>query len=413
MSDIVILGGGVIGVCAAYYLAKQGAKVTLIEKGEIASGCSYGNAGWVVPSHSIPLATPDAVKNGIKWMFDPVSPFYIKPRPDADLLRWLLQFAKAANAKQIHRAIPVLHALNIASRHLFDELAQIKGMDFDYHQQGILMLFRTQAGFEGGQHEAHELHTFNQPAFVLNQAQTRQMEPMVHPDVVGSVHFPDDAHLDPAAFVRQLAMQAVMLSVEIKTETTVNALRIESNKVVGVETSAGFIAAEQVIVAMGAWSPQLAQQLQINIPVQAGKGYSITTKRPERCPELPLGFGEARVVTSTLTSTLRLAGTMELAGINLEINQPRVNAIMNAPKRYLQDMGPLEVIETWAGLRPCAPDGLPIVGRAPNFANVILATGHAMMGLSLGPITGKLIAQLACNSAPEIDLTMLSPGRFG
>ena len=412
MSNILILGGGVIGVCSAYYLAQQGASVTLLEQGEIASGCSYGNAGWVVPSHSVPLATPDALKNGLKWMFDPVSPFYIKPRLDMQLLRWLLRFAQAANAKQIHQAIPVLRDLNMASRHLFDGLSTQAGMDFDYHQQGILMLFRTAAGFAGGQHEAHELHGFDQPAVVLDQAQTRQMEPLVHPEVIGSVHFPDDAHLDPAIFVRQLAEQARQLGADIKTHTRVDGLRIEAGKIVGADTSAGFMRADQIVVAMGSWSPQLAHQLQINIPVQAGKGYSVTLKRPERCPQIPLGFGEARVVTSTLTHTLRLAGTMELSGIDLHIDQARVNAILAAPKRYLQDLGPLETIETWAGLRPCAPDGLPVIGRTKNHPNVILATGHAMMGLSLGPITGQLVSQIVCNAAPEIDIALLSPGRF-
>ena len=412
MSKIIILGGGVIGVCAAYYLAQQGAQVTLIEKGEIAAGCSYGNAGWVVPSHSIPLATPDAVKNGLKWMFDPVSPFYIKPRLDLDLLRWLLKFAQAANRTQISKAIPILRDLNMASRYLFDGLSTQAGMSFDYHQQGILMLFRTVAGFEGGTHEVHELHAFDQRAYVLSQAQTRQMEPMVHPDVVGSVHFPDDAHLDPAIFVRQMAEQARLLGADVKTHITVTGLNIEAGKVIGVETSVGPIRAEQLVVALGSWSPQLVQQLQINIPVQAGKGYSITVKRPQRCPGIPLGFAEARVVTSTLSHTLRLAGTMELSGIDLGINQARLQAILAAPKRYLQDLGPLEIIEAWAGLRPCAPDGLPIIGRTKKHSNVILATGHAMMGLSLGPITGKLIAQIAGNSMPEIDISMLSPDRF-
>ena len=412
MSKILILGGGVIGVCAAYYLAQQGASVTLIEQGEIASGCSYGNAGWVVPSHSVPLATPDAVKHGIKWMFDPVSPFYIKPRLDVQLLHWLLRFAQAANAQQIHKAIPVLRDLNMASRRLFDGLSTQAGMDFDYHQQGILMLFRTAAGFVGGQHEAHELHGFDQRAVILEQAQTRAMEPLVHPDVVGSVHFPDDAHLNPASFVRQMAEQARQLGAEIKTNTSVTGLRIGSNKIVGAETSAGPIQADQIVVAMGSWSPQLAQQLNISIPVQAGKGYSVTVKRPMRYPQIPLGFGEARVVTSTLTNTLRFAGTMELSGIDLRINQARVNTILDAPKHYLQDMGPLETIETWAGLRPCAPDGLPILGRTKTHPNVILATGHAMMGLSLGPITGKLVSQIICNAQSEIDITPLSPGRF-
>ncbi len=412
MSKILILGGGVIGVCAAYYLAQQGAQVTLVERGEIAAGCSYGNAGWVVPSHSVPLATPDAVKNGLKWMFDPVSPFYIKPRLDMQLVQWLLRFAQAANAKQIHKAIPVLRDLNMASRHLFDGLSTQAGFDFDYHQQGILMLFRTAAGFAGGQHEAHELHGFDQRAVILDQAQTRAMEPLVHPDVVGSVHFPDDAHMSPAIFVRQMAEQARLLGADIKTNTAVTGLRIESNKVVGVEIGAGLLRADQIVVALGSWSPQWAQQLKTNIPVQAGKGYSVTVKRPARCPQLPLGFGEARVVTSTLTHTLRFAGTMELSGIDLRINPARVQAILAAPKHYLQDLGPLEMIETWAGLRPCAPDGLPIIGRTKTHPNVILATGHAMMGLSLGPITGQLIAQIACNAQPELDVAPLSPNRW-
>jgi D-amino-acid dehydrogenase len=413
-TDVLVIGGGVIGVCAAHYLQKRGVSVTLVEKGEIASGASYGNAGWVVPSHSIPLPTPDAVKNGLKWMLNPSSPFYIKPRIDLDLFSWLLRFALAARHEPMHRAIPVLRDLNIASRHLFDALAAMPGLSFDYRQKGMLMVYHSAEGYAGAKHEAEVLHGYDLRCELLSKDQTLAMSPLLKPDLLGGLFFPDDAHMNPALFVRNLAAHAQAQGAKILTHTEVTGFDVDANAIKTVKTSNGEIEAQQVVLAAGAWSPLMAKQLpkQLRLPVQPGKGYSVTMTRPANAGEIPIGLAEARVVATPMQHSLRIAGTMELGGLNLDKNQRRVDAIVRAARDHFVGLEHVEMTEVWQGLRPCTPDGLPVIGRAPHLDNLILATGHAMMGLSLGPITGKLVAQLACGEKPEIDLGLLKAERF-
>ena len=415
--DVAIIGGGVVGVCIAHALTQRGTRVILIDKGEIGSGASHGNAGWVVPSHSIPLATPDAVKNGIRWMSNPESPFYIQPRLDPALWAWLVQFAWAARDSAVQRAIPLLRDLNAASRTLYDQLAATPGMDFGYQQKGMLTVFKTAQGYAGGEHEAHVLHEFNQACTLLSRDETLGMAPMLKPDVAGGLFFADDAHLDPAAFVPQLAALAQQQGACLLTHTEVHGFETDDWRVVKARTSQGEIVAEQFVLAAGAWSPRLASDLHLRLPVQPGKGYSVTVPWLEEAaplPQMPISFAEARAVVTPLDKRLRIAGTMELAGLNTAVNPRRVNAIVRAAQAHLTGLDDLvlEQSEVWAGLRPCTPDGLPVVGRSPVLPNLIVATGHAMMGISLGPITGKLVAQLVYEEPPDLDLTQLRVGRF-
>jgi D-amino-acid dehydrogenase len=411
-TDVLIVGGGVIGVCIAYYLAGQGPRVTLVERDGIACGCSYGNAGWVVPSHSIPLATPSAVLSGLKWILSPDSPFYIRPRPSPDLIAWLMRFAASANRTAIHRAIPVLRDLHTASRALYDELARSSAFDFDYRQQGMLQVCKTVPGLAAAHQEAQELREFGLCVEVLDADQIRAREPLLQPDVAGGLYFPDDARLNPVEFVRGLARTAADRSVQIVGSTQVLSFEVSANRITKIRTAAGDVTAGQVVLAAGSWSRQMADDLRLRLPMQPGKGYSITVKRPAACPRTPLSLAEARVAVTPLQHVLRFAGTMELAGMNPAINRRRVDAIMRAARAYLQDMDALETIEEWAGLRPCMPDGLPVIGRADGIDNLVVATGHAMLGVSLGPITGKLVSQLLLGQQTDIDLTPLSLNRF-
>jgi len=415
--DVAIIGGGVIGVCIAYALTQRGTRVVVIDKGEIGSGASHGNAGWVVPSHSIPLATADAVKNGIKWMLNPESPFYIQPRLDPALWAWLVQFAWAARPSAVQRAIPVLRDLNAASRKLYDALAATPGLSFGYRQKGMLTVFKTAQGYAGGEHEAHVLREFDQACTLLSRDETLAMAPMLKPDLAGGLFFPDDAHLDPAAFVQQLAALAQQHGACLITHAEVQRFETRGPRVVRAHTSQGEIGAEQFVLAAGAWSPQLAHDLQLRLPVQPGKGYSVTVPWPDEAeplPEMPISFAEARAVVTPFDRRLRIAGTMELAGLNAQVNPRRVKAIVKAAQAHLVGLDSLvlEQSEVWGGMRPCTPDGLPIMGRSPALSNLIVATGHAMMGISLGPITGQLVAQLACQETPEMDLMPLRLDRF-
>jgi D-amino-acid dehydrogenase len=415
-ADVFIIGGGVIGVCTAYYLAEQGARVTLVEQGQIAAGSSYGNAGLIVPSHSIPLANPGALASGLKWMLDPESPFYIKPRLDFALVDWLLRFTLACAPGRMRKAIPVLRDLGRASSALHKELAALDGLDCGYAQTGLLMLYNTERGLEDGLKEAHLLQEFGLAAEVLDGGQVRKLEPSLRPETVGGTFFPGDAHFTPANFMRGLALQVEKKGVCIRTDTQVLGFETAGRKVTKVRTTRGDFQPGQVVLAAGSWSPSVARELGLKIPIQAAKGYSITVKRPAANHGIPLLLGEARVAVTPMVSAagpvLRFAGTLELVGHDFSVKQRRVNAILRAARGYLGGMENLELVEIWRGLRPCTPDGLPIIGRPPSLDNIIVAAGHATLGMSLGPITGKLVAQLVNGETPALDLGPLRVDRF-
>ena len=417
-SDVLIIGGGVIGVCAAYYLAGHGRQVTIVEQGEVASGSSYGNAGLIVPSHSTPLAAPGALADGLKWMLDPDSPFYIKPRFDLDLLLWLFKFTRACNETQMKQAIPVLRDLNCASIDLYDELAELDGLNFGYRRKGVLLVYKTEAALKHAVEEARLMAEMGVASKILSAKEASTLEPSVRPDMAGAVYYPGDAHLNPAEFVQGLARWLEQRGVRIHRNTTVTGVERTGRDITIVKTIHGDFQPDEVVVAAGSWSPRLVRGLGLDVPIQPAKGYSVTVKRPASSPIIPLLLGESRVAVTPMDSPtgpiLRFAGTLELAGLDLSINQRRVNALRRASKEYMvgMDASRLETLEVWRGLRPCTPDGLPIIGRPASLDNLTLAAGHAMVGISLGPISGKLAAQLVCGDAPDIDLKLLRVERF-
>ncbi len=408
--SVLIIGGGVIGVCSAYYLAERGMTVTLVERDDICSGCSYGNAGLIVPSHSVPLATPKTLAKGLKWLWDVESPFYIRPRFDLALLSWLLQFRAACREAKVRQAVPLLRDLQRASVALYGELASL--LDFGYRQVGMLTLFKSGRDLEEGVHDAELLREHGFAPQVLDQGAVREREPCVRPEVVGGIYCDEDAHLDPSKFVTGLARLVEGKGVRIQRKTEVIGFEVSGRKVLKVKTTKGDFQPEQVVLAAGAWSALLARDLKIKLPVQPAKGYSITVRRPDRCPSVPLILSEARVAVTPLNCVLRFAGTLELAGFDLSINRRRVQAILRAIREHLQIGDELEQLELWRGLRPCTPDGLPIVGRSGSYENLIFATGHGTLGMSLGPITGKLVAQIASGEKTGFDLTSLKSERF-
>ncbi|MBI4012853.1 MAG: FAD-dependent oxidoreductase [Candidatus Rokubacteria bacterium] len=410
--DVLVIGGGVIGVCAAYYLAREGAAVTLVEKDDVCAGSSYGNAGLIVPSHSVPLAAPGVLWQGLKWMLDPTSPFYIRPRLDPDLLGWLWRFRGYCTRGHLARAIPVLRDLGFASLVLYQELAGLDGLHSGFERRGVLAVFRTPGRLEEARHEAALLEAHGIGTKLLDGPAARAMEPSLGDAVVGALSFPNDAHLVPDAFVTGLAREAASLGVRIRRDTEVLAFETAGRRIRAVETTRGRLEAEQVVLAAGAWSPALARTLDLRLPIQPAKGYSVTCQRPPEGPAMPLLLAEARVAVTPMGERLRFAGTLELAGLDLAIDRRRVEAVRRAPGRYLRLGDALPLVEIWRGLRPCTPDGLPMIGRSTRVENLILATGHAMIGISLGPVTGKLVAQLATGAPTLLDLAPLRPERF-
>ena len=413
-TDVLIVGGGAVGVCAAYYLHEAGFRVMLVERGEIGSGASHGNMGLVVPSHSVPLAAPGVVSQGLKWMFRPDSPFYIKPRLDPSLIRWLWAFWKASSEDRMRRAIPLIRDMSLRSLSLFDGLDKLDGVEFDYHRRGVLALYRTPEGMEEGEEEHRLLSSYGLEIDELTPNGLAEALPGLELNAQGGLHFRQDAHLTPAKFVRSLAAYLERQGVDVRTTTEVTGFTKEKGCITDVHTTRGDVVAEEVVLTAGSWSAALGRLAGVRLPIQPAKGYSVTLRRPPGWPEQPFMLSESRVAVTPMGDTLRIGGTLELAGMDRSINRRRVAAVLNAVPRYLPsfDIGAHEVVETWCGLRPCTPDGLPFLGRVPGILNLIVAAGHAMIGVSLGPVTGTLVRQILAGERTDIDLDLLAVDRF-
>ncbi len=413
--EVVIIGGGVIGLSTAYYAAQAGHKVTVIEREPAGrDGCSFGNAGMIVPSHFIPLAAPGMVQLGFKWMWDPESPFYIKPRFDRELIAWGWKFMRSATRDHVARAAPLLRDLSLASRGLFEELSVTFGDEFGLVKHGLLMLCKTQHALDVEAKTAGMARELGIPAEVLDARQTAAQDPAVRMDVTGSVFFPKDCHLHPGRFMDALQKSCKQAGVKFLWGTEVSGRRVEQRRIKAISTTAGEIIADEFVLCGGVWSSSVALGLGLSIPMQAGKGYSLTLEQPRQLPALCAIFTEARVAVTPMNGTLRFGGTMEIGGLNHTINQRRVQGIIKSVPQYYPEFQTADFadIAPWHGLRPCSPDGLPYLGRTKKLANLTLATGHAMMGLSLAPVTGRLMTQLLSDEKPDIDLALLSPDRF-
>ncbi len=410
--DILVIGAGVVGICSAYYLAGQGQRVTVVDKGEVGAGCSYGNAGLLVPSHSVPLAAPGVFRKALKWIGNPESPLYIKPRLSLSLLSWMWRFQMACREKPMRKSIPILRDLSLASLALHQELAGKSGMDWCYAEKGLLMVYHSSQGLKDGGHEASLLAEYGIKSRILAAQEVRELAPEVRPEIVGGVFYPDNAHLQPHQFVQSVARLAKEKGVEIRTGTEVVGFETAGGKIRTVRTTRGDFHPGQVVLATGSWSPGLTRDFNLDVCIQPAKGYSVTVRRPARWSSPPLMLCEAKVGVTPMGDLLRFAGTLELAGLDFSINSRRVSAIQRAAREYLVGAEEAELVEIWRGLRPCTPDALPIIARSKSPENLIVAAGHGMLGVSLGPITGKLVSQLATLETPMIDLSLLSAERF-
>jgi D-amino-acid dehydrogenase len=411
--DVLIVGGGIVGLCAAYYAAERGLRVTVVDRGSPEDqGCSFGNAGMVVPSHMVPLAAPGMVWLGLRYMLSPESPFYVRPRPSLDLLRWGVRFWRSANARHVARAAPVLRDLHLASRACFEELARTH--DFGLVRRGLLMLCRTAHGLDEEARAAQFARSLGVPADVLGPAEAQALEPGVRLDVAGAVHYPLDCHLTPGRLMAALRASLERSSVRMVWNASVTGWRTRDGRVEAAATTQGELTADEFLLAAGVWSTSVAHDLGLALPMQAGKGYSLTLPGPRRMPALCAILSEARVAVTPMGGALRVGGTMELTGIDTTVDPARVRGIVKAVSRYLPDFAASDFdgVPAWCGLRPCSPDGLPYVGRTRRWRNLSVATGHSMMGVSLAPITGRLLADVWTGAPPSIDLAALGPDRY-
>jgi D-amino-acid dehydrogenase len=409
---VLVVGGGVIGVCAAYYAAKAGRKVTLLERSTICSGCSRGNAGWLVPSHCIPLASPGALAKGLKWMWSGTSPFAIKARLDWALLKWLIAFAGACKEEKVRESIPVLRDLTFQSLALYRDLCGVAGVRCDLRNDGSLMVFATRKGFEEGRRDAELLGESGITSEIWSSEQVVQRERQINSEIAGGIFYPQDAQISPSDFVETLSTAAQHMGVAVLASTQVTGFRLDGKTVSAVQTTRGEFRPQTVILAAGADSAAIARMLKVQLPIEAGKGYSFSVPSDQFSPSRALLLSEAKVAVTPFAGRTRFGGTLELSGLDYKIEPARMTAIRVSSNRYLSVALPVNIEEEWTGLRPCTPDGLPIISRVPSVRNLVIAGGHAMLGVSLGPISGKLAVLLASDQRPEFNVDSLSVARF-
>ena len=410
----IVIGGGIIGLCSAYYLQQSGWEVTLLDKSDLADSCSYGNLGMIVPSHFVPLAAPGMITQGIRWMFNNKSPFYVKPSLNWDLISWGLKFMKSATLQHVEKSAAALLNMNLYSKKLYEELQQQPGFDFSLEHKGILMYYKTDKVAEEEVHMAEKARNMGIDAVVLNNEEIQTLEPGVALDILGAIHYRCDAHLYPNQLIAQLLQSLSAAGVTIKRNTPVSGILVEKGKIKKVHTENGEYDADLVVMAGGSWLPQLAKMAHLNIPLMPGKGYSFTQKDPVKKLRVPAILCEARVAITPMNGYMRYGGTMEIAPVNNKINLNRVEGIVQSVPKYFPGMA-LDMPDKkdiWYGFRPCSPDGLPYLGRSRKIQNLIVAGGHAMMGLSLGPSSGKVVADLANGLQPEVDIRVFDPERF-
>lgn len=406
--DILIIGGGPVGLSCAYYLLKSGRKVILLDMHEIGKGSGAGNAGHIVPSHIVPLAAPGVVTSALKWMLDPaLSPFGMKFSLAPRYVAWLIQFAAACNEANVQRGILPLKYLGQLSAENFSQIIVDEKIDCHYRATGFLNLYKSQKAFEAGEREADFMQEHGIPVRVYDKSEVHEVEPAAREEVLGGVHFTGDAHLDPAQFLKGLAKRVRRMGAQVLEDTAVTGFLAAEGKVRAVQTSRGEIEAGQFVLAAGAWSGILARKLGLHVPLQPARGYSLTASAVPHMPRHALILGDRRVAVTPLGDRLRVTGRLEVGEFSTTPNPHWIQRLEGFAREYLRLEEALEIHETWAGLRPTLPDGMPLIGFSPRHSNLILATGHAMLGLSLGPGTGQVVAELANGIAPASELQAL------
>lgn len=409
---IIIIGGGIIGLCSAYYLQKEGHQVTIVDQSNLDEGASYVNAGYLSPSHLIPLSAPGVMRKGIKWMFNPSSPLYIKPRLDLDFLRWTWAFNKSCTVKHVKKAIPVIKEITLISQDLYRDIRQKENFSFHFEDKGLLMLCKTEKMLEDEVEVARIAKQEGLDVSEISLEELKKLEPNVKLDVKGATYYKCDSHMTPHEFMSDMKLYLRQNGVQFFINEKVEDIELKGNKIFSIKTNKQIITADEFVLSAGSWSNLLSQKLGLKILLQAGKGYRINTKNPTSIT-IPTILAEAKVAVTPMNGFTRFAGTMEIAEINHNINKVRVEAISNAATRYYPEIHitTQEKEEVACGLRPVSPDGLPYIGKSSKCKNLTIATGHAMMGLSMGTATGMLVSEIISEKRPSLNLVPFHPDR--
>ena len=402
---VVIIGGGIMGVCSAYFLNKEGHEVTIIDKSNFSSGASFVNAGYITPSHIISLAAPGIITKGLKWMFNPSSPFYVKPRLDKDFLQWAWAFKRSATKKKVAQSIPVIKDINILSRELYIAMKSSGDLDFHYEHKGLLMAYKHDKAGEQEWEVGKKAIQLGLKVENLTAKEVEALEPKANLNIKGAVYFHSDAHMTPGGFMKNMLSYLRENGVTILAEEEVKDIIISNNSIKKVVTNKQEITADEFVMAAGSWSPIISKKLGIKMLLQPGKCYRINVAQ-ETNITIPAVLLEAKVAVTPMDGFTRFSGTMEIDKINHKINPIRVNAIANSASKYYHGLqiSTQDKEAAQCGLRPVTPDGLPYIGKTSQYNNLTFATGHAMMGWSLGPATGKLVSEIVSDKKASLDL---------
>jgi D-amino-acid dehydrogenase len=411
--QVTIIGGGVVGLCTAYYLQRSGHEVTVIDRGDITSGCSFGNMGYVSPSHFIPLASPGIVRQGLKWMLSSSSPFYIKPRLNLDLLRWGLAFRNSATKNRVEENTPHLNNLLQLSRELMNDM-KTKLRDFTMIEKGCWMLYKLAKTGEHEKHLAEQAGQLGLKTILCSPQQVQEYETEVEVNVAGGVLYVDDCHIDSAQFMRSLYNHLQKCGVKFWINTDVKGFEKNNGAITNVISDKGDIKCGELVIANGSWIGTISKRLGVKIPMQPGKGYSIVYDGLEKNLQYPSILVDDRTATTPIDRWLRIGGTMELSGHSENILPKRVQAIYAAFNKYYpaMNLSQPDAAKAWFGYRPVTPDGLPYIGRHSRYSNLIYAGGHAMIGVSAAAGTGQLVDEIIQNKSTTIPISAFNPERF-
>lgn len=414
MKKIIIVGGGVNGLCAAYYLQKSNHEITIIDRGNISDNCSFGNMGFLSPSHFVPLASPGIISEGLKYMLDSTSPFYIKPRLNLPFLQWALSFYKNSNQKTVEKNSPHLSNLLNLSRRLMNEIRDEIGDVFEMEEIGCMMMCHEKKAFEEEIKLSKAAKKFTLEVEILNREELQKREPDVELDIYGAVLFKNDAHIHPGKFMVAMKSFLEKKGINFQLNTTVTGFKKDHKKIAEVITNKGDFAGDEIILSPGSWLPVVAKMAGVHLLLEGGKGYSYTYDHVEKNIRYPAILVDGRCAITPWGHKLRIGGTMEFSGNNNKILLKRMEGIYKSVQSFYPglkiDFPPEDKI--WTGLRPVTPDGLPYIGKAENFDNLLISGGNAMLGISEGAASGLIISDIVDKRKTPIDINAFKVGRF-
>jgi D-amino-acid dehydrogenase len=411
-ADVLILGGGVIGLACAMSLQASGRAVTIVDQGRVGGGSSHGNCGTLTPSHATPLAMPGMIGTALLWMLKADAPLHIAPRIDPALWKWLVQAARRCNWNDFGRITAIKAPFLVRSRELIETLVRRENLDCDFRSDGTLYVYRDARAFADSQWLPRALERVGIDVDTLDGARVEALEPALRRGVAGGYRHPGDASLRPDRFVAELARIVRSRGGVIEEQVRVEGFERTGARIARVRCGDIDYSARDIVFALGAWSPQLCGPLGVTLPIQPGKGYSITYSRPAMCPRLPLVLREASVCVTAWDSGYRLGSTMEFAGYDSRLTRARLDALRHGAASYLQEPEGPEQIEEWYGWRPMTPDDLPIIGKPRGIDNLCLATGHGMLGVTMSALTGVLVSEIIGGQPTSMPTDAFSPARF-